>query len=140
MTHTLKLLIATWIVASSCFAQVGLTIHARKQRVPAAEAEKIYLSACSVVRREFGGEHVPRPQVTLIVGADVNAADADVREIKLTKWDPYLFAQGVVIFAFEELMPMEQRMSIAKRAVTWADSTVEVNGLKKVAGVPRATL
>lgn len=132
MTYKLMSVIAILLMASSCFAQEGLTIHARnKQKVPAAEAEKIYLSACSVIQREFGGNRVPRPQVTLIVGADAEGAYWDLREIRLIKWDPYLFAQGVVMFAFDDLMPTEERIAVAKRAVTWADSTVEVNSFTK---------
>jgi hypothetical protein len=132
VTHTLLSLIATLLMASSGFAQDGLTIRAlNKQKVPAAEAEKIYLSACSITEREFGGHRAPRPQVTLILGSDVNQADWDVREIRLIKWDPYLFAQGVVIFAFEDLMPTELRLAVARRAVTWVDSTVEVNRFTK---------
>jgi hypothetical protein len=69
--------------------------------------------------------------VTLILGSDVNQADWDLREIRLIKWDPYLFAQGVVIFAFEDLMPTELRLAVARRAVTWVDSTVEVNSFTK---------
>jgi hypothetical protein len=120
------------LLAYSGFAQDGLTIRARnKQQVPAAEAEIIYLSACLITEREFGGHRAPRPQVTLILGSDVNQADWDVREIRLIKWDPYLFAQGVVIFAFEDLMPTELRLAVARRAVTWVDSTVEVNSFTK---------
>lgn len=128
----LKLVIATLLVTCCCFAQEGLIIHTRnKQKVPAEEAARIYLSACSVIQREFGGHRAPRPQVTLIVGANVNEADWDHREIRLSKWNPYLFAQGVVAFAFEDLMPTELRMAVAKRAVTWVDSTVEVNSFAK---------
>ena len=132
MTCKLKSVIATLLVAASCFAQEGLTIQARKkQKVPVAEAEKIYLSACSAIQRQFGGNHVPRPQVTLIVGADSDQAHWDHREIRLIKWDPYLFAQGVVFFAFEDLMSTEQRIAVAKRAVTWGDSIVEVDSFAK---------
>jgi hypothetical protein len=53
------------------------------------------------------------------------------REIRLRKWNRYLFAQGVVWLAFEDLMPTQHRQTIAKRAVTWADSTVEVERLEK---------
>jgi len=132
VTHTLVSLIATLLMASSGFAQDGLTIRAlNKQKVPAAEAEKIYLSACSITEREFGGHRAPRPQVTLILGSDVNQAEWDVREIRLIKWDPYLFAQGVVAFAFEDLMPTELRLALARRALTWVDSTVEVTSFTK---------
>jgi hypothetical protein len=46
--------------------------------------------------------------VTLVVGADENGAHWDAKEIRLTKSDTYLFAQGVVILAFEELLPNAQ--------------------------------
>jgi len=42
-----------------------------------------------------------------------------------------LFAQGVVMFAFEELLPAGERMAVAKRAVTWADSTVDAKRFAK---------
>ena len=69
--------------------------------------------------------------MTLVVGADEDRAYWDAREIRLTKWDPYLFAQGVVLFAFEELLPKGERMAVAKRAVTWADSTVDAKSVAK---------
>jgi hypothetical protein len=40
-------------------------------------------------------------------------------------------AQGVVVFAFEDLMPVEQRLILAKRAVNWADATVEIERVEK---------
>jgi hypothetical protein len=43
----------------------------------------------------------------------------------------YLFAQGVVMLAFEDLMPLQQGMTMAKRAVTWADATVDVEQFRK---------
>jgi hypothetical protein len=82
------------------------------------------------VQREFGTNRLPRPQVTLVIGGAANKADWDHREIHLTKY-PYLFAQGVVIFGFEELLPTDQRRQVAKRAVTWADSTVEIDHFRK---------
>lgn len=132
MTSKLNLVIAALLVACSCFAQEALTIQPRdKHKIPAAEAQKLYLSACSVIQREFGGNRVPKPHVTLIVGADANEVKWDSREIRLIKWDPYLFAQGVEVFAFEDLMPDEERMALAKRAVTWANSTAEVSSFRK---------
>ena len=64
--------------------------------------------------------------MTLVIDADENRAYWGHRLSRLTKWGtPYLFAQGVVIFAFEDLLPDGERMAVAKRAVTWADSTVD---------------
>jgi hypothetical protein len=119
-------------LATACLAQEGLTIHSKeKQKWPAAEAEKIYLSACSAVQREFGSNRAVRPQVAVVLGADKDAVLFDEREIRLTKWGRHLFAQGVVVFAFEDLMPVEQRLILAKRAVNWADATVELERIDK---------
>jgi hypothetical protein len=93
--------------------------------------EKIYFSACSVVQREFDIKHPLHPQVRLVLGADKSEIWFAGREIRLTKWNPYAFAQGVVWLAFEDLMPSQQRLTIAKRAVIWANSTVEIERLAK---------
>jgi hypothetical protein len=99
--------------------------------VSAPEMEKIYSSACAVVQREFDVGHPLHPQVRLVLGADKNEIRLVGREVRLTKWDRYAFAQGVVWLAFEDIMPSEQRLTIAKRAVSWADSTVEIESVSK---------
>jgi hypothetical protein len=132
MSKWLRLEIVVLSLTTACLAQEGLTVHGKgKQEWPAAEAEKIYLSACSAVQREFGSNRAIMPQVTIVLGADKDAVLFDEREIRLTKWDRHLFAQGVVVFAFEDLMPVEQRLILAKRAVNWADATVEIERVKK---------
>jgi hypothetical protein len=132
MNKWLRMGIVVLSLATACLAQEGLTIHSKvKHKWPAAEAEKIYLSACSAVQREFGSNRAVRPQVTVVLGADKDAVLFDEREIRLTKWDRHLFAQGVVVFAFEDLMPVEQRLILAKRAVNWADATVEIERVEK---------
>jgi hypothetical protein len=78
-----------------------------------------------VVEREFSIHHNVRPRFTLVLGADQNGLFVHQREIRLSKWDPYLFAQGVVILAFEDLMTLDERLVMSKRAMTWADSTVD---------------
>ena len=127
MISPMKFIISVLVLATACLAQKGPTVHSKgKQNWPAAEAEKIYLSACSAVQREFGSNRAVRPQLTVVLGAAKDEVSFDEREIRLTKWDRHAFAQGVVIFAFEDLMSVEQRLTLAKRAVTWADSTVDV--------------
>ena len=88
-----------------------------KERLSTPEAEKIYSSACSVVEREFDIKHPLHPQVRRVLGADKNEIWFVGREIRLTKWNSYAFAQGVVWLAFEDLIPSQQRLTIAKRAV-----------------------
>ena len=118
--------------AKMCSAQDGLRVQNRtNQKWEAAEAQKIYLSACYVVQREFGGALPLAFRVTLVLGADKNEVWFARREVRLTKWNRDAFAQGVVWLAFEDLMPVQQRQAIATRAVKWADSTVEVEQLKR---------
>ena len=121
-----KIAILVLILSTLCPAQEGLTVHAKgKQKWPAAEAQKIYRSARSVVQRELGATHSVAPLLTLVLGADRNEVAIDQREIRLTKWDRNAFAQGVVMLAFEEVM-LDRRMAMAKRALIWADATIEV--------------
>ena len=132
MLTAVKFAISVLALAGAGLAQDGLMIDTRhKERLSTTEAEKIYSSACSVVEREFDIKHPLHPQVRLVLGADKNEIWFVGREIRLTKWSPYAFAQGVVWLAFEDLMPSQQRLTIAKRAVTWADSTVEIERLAK---------
>jgi hypothetical protein len=132
MLTAVKFAISVLVLAGAVWAQDGLTIdNKRAERVSIAEAEKIYSSACSVVQREFESRHPLHPRVRLVLGSDKNEVRFAGREIRLTKWNPYNFAQGVVWFAFEDLMPSQQRLIIAKRAVTWADSSVEIERLAK---------
>src|ERR1700745_1525346 len=132
MFTAVKFTIFVLALAAACFAQDSLTLdNTHNERVSSPEAEKIYSSACSVVQREFDIKYPLRPQVRLVLGADKNDVWLARREIRLTKWSDYAFAQGVVWLAFEDLMPSQQRLTIAKRAVTWADSTVEIKRLRK---------
>ena len=112
-------------------AQEKLTVQSKgKQKLPVAEAQKIYFAACAVVQREFGAGRPVMPRVTLVVGASNNEVSFNERQIRLTKWDPGAFAQGAVMFAFSDLM-QDRRMSLAKRALTWADATVDAKQLAK---------
>lgn len=132
MTKASRLIVFVFVMAAGCWSQNLLTVQAKgKQKWPSDEANRLYLSACTAIQREFGGTRPVRPHVTLVLGADKDEALWDRREIRLSKWNPDLFAQGVVLFAFEDLMPTEERKALARRAVNWAGSTVEVNAMSK---------
>jgi hypothetical protein len=132
MLTAVKCTIFLFAFATPCLAQDGLTIdNKHTEKVSVAAVEKIYASACAIVQREFDPRHSLHPQVRLVLGADKNVVLWDVREIRLTRWDPYLFAQGVVMLAFADLMTLDRRIAMTKRAVTWADSAVEIERLAK---------
>ena len=131
MVHKLAIVAFNLALAASCLAQDGLVIRTNNKQGRPSDAESVYILACSAVEREFRINRPIRPRLTLVIGADENRAYWGAREIRLTEWDPYLFAQGVVIFAFQDLLPDEEGMAVAKRAVTWADSTVDAKRLAK---------
>ena len=128
MTRLLKVAVVALTLTTACLAQEPLvTVRDKgKHKWHTEEVDKIYLSACTAVQREFGGDRTVRPRVALVLGSDKNAVNFDTVEVVLTKWDRDLFAQGVVILAFEELMTADRRVRIAKRALNWTDATVEV--------------
>lgn len=132
MSGVMKSSLSILLLAGVCLAQEAFDVQDKgKHKWPAEDAQKIYNSACAVVEREFGTQHTVRPRFTLVLGADTNGLFVHQREIRLSKWDPFLFAQGVVMLAFEDLMTLDERVSMSKRAMTWADSTVEIKQLDK---------
>ena len=126
-------------LATTSTADDGLIIAGNNsQQTWVPDAEKVYASTCSVVEREFRTPRPVKPPVTLVVGGSENRAFfRPRREIRLTKWDPHLFAQGVVIFALEDLLSETERIAVAARAVKLAESTVDVKDLEQVAARPQ---
>lgn len=102
-----------------------------RQPLPYAEAQALYLSACKVVEQEFARTDPLRPRLTLVLGAGANGIYYPKHEIQLTKWDKYLFAQGVVVLAVDDMLPDDMRTSLTKLAVLEVDSTVTVDELRK---------
>ena len=120
------------ILVTSCMAQDGLTIQNRsKEKVQEAEVQKLYFAACSIVRQEFHDQHLDNPNMTLIVGADKDEMALKEREIRLVRWNPYLFAQGVVMLAFQDLLSVQRKLNMTSRAVSQADATVAVQQIER---------
>jgi hypothetical protein len=104
------------------------------------EAEILYKSACVVVQHDFNavaGE--VHPHFNVILGADRNEVhgamfETEKRlgpiEIRLKKWNPMLFAQGVVIVAFDQLLTADLITQLGNRAVRYSGATVNVADLK----------
>jgi hypothetical protein len=131
MTNRLRFLTVVLVLTTACFAQEGFTVQRNgKQKCPGAEAQKIYLSTCAIVQRDFGATHSVAPTITMVLGSYSNEVRFDKQEIRLTKWDRNAFAQGVVMLAFEDVM-LVRRVAMAKRAVIWVDTTVDVERLTK---------
>lgn len=88
MSTAVKFVTFVLAFAAACSSQDGLRIRNRgNQKWPAGEAQKIYLSACSVVQQEFGRTLPLAPQVTLVLGADKNEVWLVGGEVRLTKWN-----------------------------------------------------
>ena len=92
---------------------------------------KIYLSACSAVQREFGNSMALHPSIGLVLGADKDAVDFNSKKVLLKRWDRNLFAQGVVVLAFEDLLTPQRKMIMTSRAVNLAKATVDVSEMQK---------
>lgn len=131
-TNVARLTVIVLLLACAGWGQSFLKVQAKgKQRWQADEVDKLYFSACQAVQMEFGEGRPVRPQFTLVLGAERNEAVIAKRELPLVKWDPSLFAEGAVIFAFEDLTTLHTRLLVARRAVALADSTVEVRTSRK---------
>jgi hypothetical protein len=104
--------------------------NSTNETVPYVQAEALYLSACRVVEQEFHRSDAIRPRITLNLGAGNNGVDFPKHEIQLKKWDGYRFAQGVVMLAVDDLLPIDKRISLTKLAVTQAESIVDLSELR----------
>jgi len=133
MKHMMKLAMLVLAFAIVCCAQEG-TVNVgseRRQKWSPSEVNKVYLSACTAVQREFDSSIVLRPSIALVLGADKNAVNFDKKTILLKHWDRSLFAEGVVILAFEDLLTPQRRMVMTNRAVNLAQATVNIGEITK---------
>ena len=133
MKLMMKFAILVLASASVCCAQEGSVnvTSEGKQKWSPSEVDRVYLSACTAVQREFGNSIVLRPTIALVLGADKNAVNFDKKTILLKRWDRSLFAEGVVILAFEDLLTPQRRMMMTSRAVNLAQATVNVGEIAK---------
>ena len=106
MKNMVKLAMLVVAFASVCFAQEAtVSVSSEgKQKWSQSEVNRVYLSACTAVQREFGNSMVLRPTIALVLGADKNAVNYDKKTVLLKRWDRSLFAQSAVILAFEDLL------------------------------------
>jgi hypothetical protein len=96
----------------------------RHLNFPEAEANRIYQSAAEAIQKEFQQGELLRPQFTLVLGVDHNQMDVASSELRLVKWDRNLFAKGVVLFSFEQLMPEQRATRLMQRVVSEATAVI----------------
>jgi hypothetical protein len=135
----LKAVVAAIFMVATCVGQSsssGLFVvrHIKKSDfslTPAQmrEAEKLYVSICAVVRREFPGSGELRPRFTVVVGTERNEVHRQT-EIWLKKWNPALFAEGVAVLAFDQVLTSELVRKLAKRGIEQSNAMVDVADLK----------
>jgi len=133
MKNIVKVAMLVVAFVGVCCAQEGVVNVSSKgkQKWSSSEVDKVYRSACAAVQREFGDSAVLRPSIDLVLGADKNVVYFDKKTILLKRWDRSLFAEGVVLLAFEEILTPERRVTIANRAVSWAQASVDVGEINK---------
>lgn len=98
------------------------------------EAESIYRSACSVVKREFyRGTSEPCPHFTVVIGAKRNQLHSrrtQDGEISMKKWDPFVFAEGVVVLTFDDMLTRDAIAQLGNQALQQSNAAINVAGLK----------
>ena len=108
MNIALLLLFVTAAVAD------GLVVSAGVDPVLRDEAQKIYVSACTTVEREYGAGRSIRPSISLLLGADQDSVDWGRGEIRLRDWDPNLFAQSVITLAYRQMLPLHVSLNLTE--------------------------
>lgn len=133
LAKMVKIAFLVVMFATVCFAQEAFVSVSTKgkQTWSLREVNEIYLSACSAVQREFGNSVALRPSIALVLGVDQNAVDFNNKRVLLKRWDRNLFAQGVVILAFEDLLTPQRRMIMTNRAVNLAEATVDFREMQR---------
>jgi hypothetical protein len=135
----LKALVTTFFMVSLCIAQSSDSFfsarHITKPGVsltPAQmrEAQKLYRNACAVVQRDFHSKSELRPRFAIVLGTDHDEVHGRT-EIWLTKWNPSMFAQGVVVMAFDQVLTADLVKRLAGRAVQYSNATVDVTELQQ---------
>ena len=132
LNAAIMVMLLTVGVCQVCSAQELFKVqNATQQKWPQEEANQIFLVATRTVQREFRlPSPVVKPRLTLILGADENAADVAKRELKLTTWDKYFFAEGVVLMSLDQIVTPEAKKALALRALTEAEVSVSVAKLR----------
>jgi hypothetical protein len=116
------------VLGHLCGGQASFQVsNPKHQQWPQEEANRIYFSAARELAAEFNRSQSPSVVFTVVLGANENSVDMNAREIRLKKWDKYLYAEGVVRLTFDQMLSTEAKMRFARRAVAQAEATVDVH-------------
>jgi hypothetical protein len=131
LINAMKFAISVLALAAARLAQDSLTIdNKQKERVSTPEVEKIYFSACSVVREEFDVKTPILPRVKLVLGTSKTVSCGMSEKYGLP--DGTLFVRaGRCHVGLCRYHDGDRRMVMTKRAMNWADATVEIERLAK---------
>jgi hypothetical protein len=94
------------------------------------QAEKLYQSACTVVKRDLHATMDLRPRFTVIIGTDHNEVHGR-SEIWLKKWDPAVFTEGVLVLAFDQVLTRGAIKEMGERAVRYSEATIDVADFRR---------
>jgi hypothetical protein len=94
------------------------------------EAEKLYQSACVVVQQELHSNKTLHPRFTVVLGSERNEIHGET-ELWLKEWNPKLFTEAVVVFSFYEMLPVDLKIQLTKRALQYGAATVDVTQLRQ---------
>lgn len=126
--HNLHKLVAIGILCTQIAAAQSFAIrNPNHQTWPQAEAEKIYKFAAQLVEAEFKPRQPVHPQFTLVLGYEKDQLDVNTSELRLRKWDRRMFTEGVILFGFEQMLPVDAKQRLVERALKESDSVLTVN-------------
>lgn len=135
--HSALLILAIAISACVVHAQSALPFEVsnpKNKKWPAAEAGRIYASACDLLARTVRPENPPdlHPKFRLVLGAnqDEYVRNAGTNEVHLKSWNPEMFAEAVVLGAVREMLRSDDLQKVAHQSVSLADATVSAGELK----------
>lgn len=135
----LKTVVAVIFLVSSSLGQSSNSLfivrhtknpHFALSAAQMGEAEKLYQSACAVVQRELHANKTLHPHITVVLGSERNEIHSET-ELWLKDWNPELFTQAVVVFSFYEMLPLDLRIQLTKRALQYGAATVDVTQLRQ---------
>ena len=115
------------LLGISCVAQDSFSVrNEKREKWPEEEARRIYIFASQAVQREFNLTKAFRPHFTLVLGSQKDQLDVNTNELRLVKWNKHFFAEGVVLFAFEQMLPSQKKTELTNRALAESDAMVNV--------------